>query len=140
MQTIVYASSSVPASPDLEGILKVSRRNNDDNGLTGVLLFAEGNFIQALEGPEAALEKTYARIIADPRHHLVLELYRAPISERNFPDWSMGCPKLTTRDAPIAAFDLTRESLETMQRKNRGVEVLTLLKSFYKVANLNSPS
>ncbi|WP_428408308.1 BLUF domain-containing protein [Hyphococcus sp.] len=137
MEIVVYASASVLASPDLESILEVSRRNNGSNGLTGVLLFAEGNFLQALEGPTRALDKTYARIVNDARHRQIIELYRMPIEERHFPTWSMGCPMLTTPRAPAAAFDLTRDSLEAMRRDDRGEEILTLLKSFYKVANRN---
>ncbi len=137
MEIVVYASASTRASPDLEAILEASRRNNEANGLTGVLLFAEGNFIQALEGPTRPLDKIYAKIVVDNRHRQIIELYRMPIEERNFPGWSMGCPKLTTPRAPSAAFDLTRSSLEAMRRDDRGEEVLTLLKSFYKVAYRN---
>lgn len=137
MEVVVYTSAAQRAAPDLEGILEVSRRNNAQRGLTGVLLFAEGNFIQALEGPKDALDATYARIAADPRHRQIIDLFRTPISERHFPDWSMGCPKLTTPCAPGAAFDLTRTSLEALHNEGRGEEVFRLLKSFYKVAYPN---
>ena len=43
----------------------------------------------------------------------------------------------TPAASPAAAFDLTRESLEALRRDDRGDEVLTLLKSFYKVATRN---
>lgn len=134
MEIVVYTSAALRAAPDLEGILEVSRRNNAANGLTGILLFAEGNFIQALEGPKEALDATYARIAADPRHRQIIDLFRAPLLARNFPDWSMGCHKLTTPHAPVGAFDLTRDSLEALHRQGRGEEVFSLLKSFYKVA------
>lgn len=134
MEIIVYTSAALRAAPDLEDILEVSQRNNAENGLTGILLFAEGNFIQALEGPKEALDATYARIVADPRHRQIIDLFRAPLSARNFPDWSMGCHKLTTPRAPGGAFDLTRDSLEALRREGRGEEVFRLLKSFYKVA------
>lgn len=134
METVIYTSAATRAAPDLETILEASRRNNEAAGLTGVLLFAEGNFIQALEGPREALDATYDRILDDPRHRTIIELYRAPISARNFPDWSMGCRKLLTPRAPGAAFDLTRATLETMKRDGRGEDVFSLLKSFYKVA------
>ena len=123
LETVVYTSAATVEDPDLDAILEVSRRNNEAAGLTGVLLVAEGNFIQALEGPKAAIAEVYARIVADFRHRLVIELYRATIAERNFPDWSMGC-----------AFDLTRPSLEAISREGRGEEVFSLLKSFHKVA------
>ncbi|PQA86631.1 BLUF domain-containing protein [Hyphococcus luteus] len=134
METLVYASAAAEAAPDLKDILAVSRRNNARNGLTGLLLFAEGNFIQALEGPGEALKATYERILKDPRHKLIIELYRAPIERRNFPDWSMGARTIEGADIPGGAFKLTRASLEEIHSHDRGEEVFTLLKSFYRVS------
>lgn len=134
METVIYTSAAICEAPDLEAILEISRRNNAAAGLSGVLLFAEGNFIQALEGPKQALDATYERILADSRHRQIIELYRVSVTERNFPDWSMGCRKLSTPRAPGGAFDLTRSTLEEMKREGRGDDVFSLLKSFYRVA------
>lgn len=134
METLVYASAAADAAPDIKDILAVARRNNARNGLTGLLLFAEGNFIQALEGPGDALDATYKRILKDPRHKLIIELYRAPLERRNFPDWSMGARTIEGVEIPGGAFELTRSSLEDLHRHDRGEEVFTLLKSFYRVA------
>jgi len=53
------------------------------------LLFSAGTFAQALEGPLAAIERTFERIQCDPRHDDVTVLQIAPIERRAFPDWSM---------------------------------------------------
>ncbi len=134
METLVYASAATTTAPRLDDILAASRRNNAQNGLTGLLLFAEGNFIQALEGPKEALDATFARISNDRRHKLIMELYRAPIDRRNFPNWSMGARTIEHAEAPAGAFDLTLSSLDDLRRHSRGEEVFTLLKSFYRVS------
>lgn len=93
MQQIVYISTSrtaVPASTQVEAILATSRRNNQRDGLSGLLIVGGRRFLQVLEGPRQMLETTYARIKRDPRHFALVELSRRDIAERAFPRWSMG--------------------------------------------------
>jgi hypothetical protein len=75
---------------ELLEILRVSRRNNIERGITGLLLYRGGNFIQALEGPEDAIDELIDRIYEDPRHRGVQVLLREPKQQRYFPEWSMG--------------------------------------------------
>ena len=92
LRQLVYGSSAPApvADDDLVLILRASRRNNPAVGVTGALLYADGNFMQVLEGPPDAVEGVYRRVSRDPRHRGVLVLYDAPAAERLFPDWSMG--------------------------------------------------
>ena len=89
---LVYGSTTprVLGHDELLEILRVSRRNNAAVGVTGALLYADGNVMQVLEGPAPAVEATYDRIARDPRHRRVLPLIRGVVAERSFPDWSMG--------------------------------------------------
>ena len=75
---------------EVEGILAISRRNNAGVGVTGALIFNRTTFGQVLEGPEAAVEETFARIEADPRHRDVEVLDLRTVETRAFGDWSMG--------------------------------------------------
>lgn len=75
------------AIPDL---LAAARRNNADRGITGMLLYIEGNFFQVLEGEETAVTEVFERIRLDPRHGRVTLIIREPLFERAFSDWSMG--------------------------------------------------
>lgn len=94
---IVYVSQAAQAlTPnDLEDILEEARSYNPRHGITGVLLFAEGegrfrgSFMQLLEGDEAAIEALRKRIFSDPRHHTKIVLERGVKAGRDFPDWSM---------------------------------------------------
>ena len=89
---VVYGSTTptVLDREELLEILRVSRRNNAAVGVTGALLYADGNVMQVLEGPAPAVEATYDRIARDPRHRRVLPLVRGVVEARSFPDWSMG--------------------------------------------------
>lgn len=73
----------------LNGILSISRRNNARDGLTGALVCRRDIYLQLLEGPEAALEATYARIKRDDRHLGIVQLLAEPVGARLFPDWAM---------------------------------------------------
>lgn len=74
----------------IQDILTVSRRNNKDYHLTGMLCFGARQFLQCLEGPRKEVNETYARIIADPRHKDVVLLSYRETGTREFGDWSMG--------------------------------------------------
>jgi Sensors of blue-light using FAD len=104
MFSLVYVSSVVkPFSPtELAELLAVCHRNNAALGVTGLLLYKDGNVMQALEGDEADVLELHARIGRDPRHHHLLTLLQGPVNERQFPDWSMGFRDLRARDAADA--------------------------------------
>lgn len=68
----------------------MSRQCNEAACITGRMLYADGHFIQTLEGPEPAVDAMFEWIGRDPRHRDVLVALREPIALRDFPDWSMG--------------------------------------------------
>lgn len=136
LETIVYVSSARKALDDeaLESLLKQARALNERDGLTGVLLYHDGNFVQALEGETAPLEETFARIERDARHGGLITLHRAPIGRRSFPDWSMGFRRSPQREGVTGLFALTREALD--EKLGAGVDrgVATLLEVFAAVS------
>jgi hypothetical protein len=91
VRRIVYLSTATRLMSDVElmDVLRVSRENNTRDGVTGLLLYQGGNFIQLLEGEAAAVDAVYARVMKDPRHHSVLRMLDNESPERLFPDWSM---------------------------------------------------
>src|SRR3954470_3384019 len=97
---LVYVSSATApfTQADLLALLQISRRNNEPAGITGMLLYRDGNFMQALEGEEAAVNSAYIRISKDPRHEGLITMIKEPISERNFADWSMGFRNLDSSE------------------------------------------
>jgi hypothetical protein len=96
MKCIVYVSSASgqPDELDLGAILRESQRNNAAAGITGVLLHADGNFMQALEGEAEAVDVVMGKIRRDRRHHNLIELVGIKIPQRQFPRWSMAPRRL----------------------------------------------
>jgi hypothetical protein len=97
--TIVYVSAAThPMSDDgLAALLKQARENNARYGVTGVLLYHDGNFMQLLQGPADDVRKIYSAIESDPRHHLVIPIVNETGLPREFADWAMACGQLDAR-------------------------------------------
>lgn len=92
MRYVVYVSAATRLMSDgeLMSLLEVSRDRNEADGLTGMLLYKDGSFMQALEGEEGALERTCERILRDPRHSGLVFLRRGEIAAQSFAGWAMG--------------------------------------------------
>ena len=136
--SLVYVSASAHLLNDdeLEAILHQSRENNSQLGLTGMLLYYDGAFMQVLEGPEIAVRSLYERIRQDTRHHRITLLLEEYIPERNFPDWSMGFRRLNADEASqlegFMSFDEADRFLEYFQETPQ--KSMVLLQSFRKAS------
>jgi hypothetical protein len=100
MRAIAYVSSAAwnLRDEDLEFIVSESRGLNFASGVTGVLLYCDGNFMHYFEGPDDAVLDTYERIRNSERHHQINELMNQAIEQREFGDWTMAFSR-TTADA-----------------------------------------
>jgi len=89
---LIYASTANrPLSEvELSLLLLAARRNNESLGVTGMLLYHDGEFLQVLEGEREAVQALFGRIARDPRHTRVTLLQRQRVVQRQFADWSMG--------------------------------------------------
>jgi len=91
LQVLYKSVSTVPLSnAELSRLLMTARVRNDLTDLTGILVFHENTFLQLIEGPEETVLETYERIAGDPRHKCLQVLLHEEITERSFPNWSMG--------------------------------------------------
>ncbi|MBL0420174.1 BLUF domain-containing protein [Ramlibacter sp. AW1] len=88
---LLYCSRAVDASPEvIESILHQARQHNPVSGITGILCYGGGIFLQAIEGGRMAVSDLYGHIQKDPRHKDVALLHFEEISERRFSGWTMG--------------------------------------------------
>lgn len=96
IQTSYISSATEPMSTAaLLALLQECRTHNADHGVTGMLLYGNGTFLQVLEGDERAVDALVARIREDSRHTDLQVLYRTPIDRRQYPDWSMGFKRIS---------------------------------------------
>jgi len=88
---LLYASRAVDHSPPaIRGILDAARRHNQTHGITGILVYGAGVFMQAIEGGRQAISDLYGTILRDDRHQDVMLLHYEEILERRFGSWTMG--------------------------------------------------
>jgi hypothetical protein len=88
---LLYASRAVDTSPDaIESILTQSRQHNPVTGITGILCYGGGIFLQAIEGGRQQVSDLFGHIQKDARHKDVALLHYEEIFERRFGGWTMG--------------------------------------------------
>jgi hypothetical protein len=88
---LLYCSRAVDTSPEaIDSILQQSREHNPLSGITGILCYGEGIFLQCIEGGRMQVSELFGSIQKDPRHKDVALLLYEEISERRFGGWSMG--------------------------------------------------
>ena len=73
----------------LDNILKTSRSNNLEIGVTGNLICHSDLFLQMLEGPSEAVRWLYEKILEDDRHADIVKLGDEKSEMKLFPSWSM---------------------------------------------------
>ena len=142
MYFVLYVSTGdhLMSEQELIDILKVSRRNNEAAGISGMLLYKEsdefgiGSFMQILEGDEAAVTTLYDRIVKDTRHHTIVPLESGDIEARSFPDWSMGFRTVNAEDlARIPGFaDLGDRPFHDPGFTEHPQDALALMREFYE--------
>lgn len=100
MFSLVYVSAAVKpfSQPQLQELLTQCRVRNTRRDVTGLLLYKNGNFMQALEGEEEAVRGVHRKIASDMRHRGMLVLIQEHQRTRDFGEWSMGFRDLTCAD------------------------------------------
>jgi hypothetical protein len=100
---LLYVSRAVePELPTAtQSILDSARKYNLANGITGILCYGGGLYLQAVEGGRAQVNALYGYIVRDERHKDVMLLDYQEITERRFGGWTMGQVNLAKLNTSI---------------------------------------
>ncbi len=90
-----------PIVETTESIMAASRAHNVSQGITGILCYGGGIYLQAIEGGRSEVNSLYNHIITDPRHTDVVLLHYQEIRERRFSGWTMGQVNLSKLNTSI---------------------------------------
>jgi hypothetical protein len=110
----------------ISNILEVSRRRNELEGVTGLLIAGGNRFLQVIEGRAEAVGAVMTRIENDGRHSGIHVLVDRDTSRRDFDNWFMAFfdePKLGS----YASFQTVADALhaEVDDRLKSRVEAFT---------------
>ena len=94
MKQMIYVSflADGESSTDVLKELKViSKKNNNDSGITGCLVYNNSIFLQAIEGPEREVDLLFTKIKHDKRHSNIKILLEQIVEPENraFDKWDM---------------------------------------------------
>lgn len=137
MICMVYISSAKLGLThgEILNIVEDSRVNNKKIGLTGLLLFNSGNFMQLVEGEEPVVDDLFKKIEKDRRHTDIKLLLKEPITHRNFSDWTMGfknIEKLKETNPEVVNSFLTEDLNFSVYQKNP-YKALKFLETFKRI-------
>jgi hypothetical protein len=91
----ISTASHLLTKAELQAMLEETRETNAKVGITGILLYKDGTFLQVLEGDQEAVMKLATRIKEHHRHKDFQILLRGTSEHRLFADWSVGFRDLT---------------------------------------------
>lgn len=88
---LIFTSSAVSELDDqqLAALCQQSARNNQRRGITGHLIYDDGNFLSVLEGHPQKVQILFQTISKDRRHHGLIVIDEGLIAQRKFSNWSM---------------------------------------------------
>ena len=100
MIQLIYVSTAVIriSKDDLQAILLTSIHHNSEKNITGLLLYDQGTFCQALEGEAEDIHTLFSKILEDDRHTSIIKIFDDEIKTRDFSSWSMNCINLDHYD------------------------------------------
>ncbi len=111
MHLIIYTSKYIGKPEDINDVLSDivirSQINNLEFGITGLLFYHNGRFVQVLEGERDSLEGLMSILEKDKRHENIQRIIDEPIKKRAFKEWSMDSLNLS-EDVPIDPDELIR--------------------------------
>ncbi len=100
MHHLIYLSRATQLFSEaaLLDLLQYARHYNAQHDITGILAYGNGQFMQVLEGEQAAIAALYEHITRDPRHDNLVRFADKPIAQRSFTDWAMAFAVLSEAD------------------------------------------
>nr|WP_162623761.1 BLUF domain-containing protein [Paracoccus saliphilus] len=110
----------------LDEILLVSRANNERDGITGLLISSDEDFMQLLEGDRTVVAECMMRIMKDDRHERIQILLATDAEVRLFSRWSMRCIKAAEIEQKIQARYWINKTFDPARMTQAAIEDLCL--------------
>ncbi len=143
---LIYSSEA--AAPmqvdDLDELLNHARRSNAAKGITGALIYAEGIFLQILEGDEVRVQDLMQKIRRDVRHANVIVLREREVPTARFGSWKMAyvsaTPQQVAKWAGVGVpAGITESLIETGAEQDRTAQFAQDILSLLVADNASKP-
>lgn len=110
---ICYVSTaSKDTNPeDIRKLLDSTAQYNNAHDIRGILLYAEGNYFQILEGEKKLVEEIFSDIQKDPRHQNIIQVVGKDIKQGAFD----GYKAEMVNERNKCDYDLVKEYMEQVK-------------------------
>ena len=133
LQRLVYISDAkAPMTRDeVTHLVSSCRESNRARGISGILLYSGGHFMQMLEGQGMQISSLYSKISLDPRHHNVEQLMLRDADERIFPEWGMDLARIEN-SIPLDRTRIEQQLLRLRLKRSADpvADAISLLREF----------
>ncbi|WP_345949242.1 BLUF domain-containing protein [Mucilaginibacter sp. PAMB04274] len=141
--SIIYVSKALHPmkNEDLTDLLEQSRSWNESFGITGMLLYIDGQepgrkpgrFMQVIEGTQSDIMLLFNKIKEDRRHHQITVLHEGRTGRRHFKQWSMGFKTISDNALGREGFIDFEDAFLKNKRQPKFNMAFNYLKSFYEM-------
>lgn len=99
--SLIYLSNATVNydAEHLSALEQLAVEQNRIHGITGILNFSEGRFMQYIEGPEEVLNQLMRNISNDRTHNVTHLVKFDPREDRLFPNWALRVSRSTQEHA-----------------------------------------
>lgn len=96
---------------DIKKLLDWTAKYNNDHDIRGILLYAEGNFFQIMEGDKKLVEDIFENIKKDRRHTNIIQVVGKDMKQGAFD----GYKAEMVNDSNKCDYDLVKEYMEQVE-------------------------
>ena len=105
LHSLMYSSLADPALTvtDINQMVESARRHNEQQQITGLLLFHEGSFLQVIEGDRKEISNLFEKkLLRDSRHSAVSLFHDCALVERQFRYWHLAFSDLSKQSSHLS--------------------------------------
>lgn len=129
---LIYVSSSQQLMDEqtLASLLTDFKQANDKHGITGMLLYKDGDIMQVIEGAKENILQLIENIKLDKRHSSMIILWQGEVPNREFGNWSMSYKDISSSNVDGFSSFLSSGQLDPETMNSIGRKAKRLLLSF----------
>lgn len=114
----------------MQRLLNQANTNNQKTGITGILLYRSGLFMQYLEGSKNAVQNLYTKIKKDPRHTSLIKMHERYTRARVFKNWAMEFRHLDKINSLLNFDAYLRAHIDETAKESNRQAIYNLIMSF----------
>ncbi len=136
LHRVVYLSAATGEADtvDLRSIAHQCQRNNSHTGVTGLLMFIDGSFLQVIEGESGVITELLETLRSDHRHKDITIIEEKPVEARLFPQWCMEVRKAEFDNTIANCEETFAETIKRIERVEGEMLLTVFLQQFFDSA------